>query len=143
MDEAWDSDASYENQFDIDEADAALIEKFMTSEPKKQVNLADLIMTKISEADAGSSSDSPHQLQQHQQNSNADSSKPRGAAASASREQRPRLDPRVLEVYSKVGLLLSRYRSGKLPKAFKIIPSFPNWEEILYLTNPAAWYVEL
>jgi len=39
----------------------------------------------------------------------------------------------------RVGLLLSRYRSGKIPKMFKIIPTFSNWEEILYLTNPDAW----
>lgn len=36
-------------------------------------------------------------------------------------------------------MLLSRYKSGPLPKAFKIIPSLPNWDAILYLTNPSAW----
>ena len=30
---------------------------------------------------------------------------------------------------------MSRYKSGKLPKAFKIIPTLANWEEILYLTG--------
>ncbi len=35
--------------------------------------------------------------------------------------------------------MLSRYKSGKLPKAFKIIPSLPNWEQVLYLTNPTEW----
>lgn len=39
----------------------------------------------------------------------------------------------------RVGQLLSRYKSGKLPKAFKIIPSLGNWEEILYLTGPESW----
>jgi essential nuclear protein 1 len=39
----------------------------------------------------------------------------------------------------RVGKLLSRYKSGKLPKAFKIIPSLPNWDEILYLTHPENW----
>lgn len=39
----------------------------------------------------------------------------------------------------RVGQLLSRYKSGKLPKAFKIIPSLGNWEEILYLTSPETW----
>ena len=59
-----------------------------------------------------------------------------------------------------MGLILSRYRSGKLPKAFKIIPKLKNWEEasrgpgpaacrgvgltgvaeqIVYLTNPDGW----
>lgn len=51
----------------------------------------------------------------------------------------PSLPPKVIEVYTKVGLLLSRYKSGKLPKAFKIIPSLKNWEEILFLTRPDTW----
>ena len=36
-------------------------------------------------------------------------------------------------------MILARYRSGKLPKTFKIIPSFSNWEEILFLTKPESW----
>lgn len=35
--------------------------------------------------------------------------------------------------------VLSTYRSGKLPKAFKIIPALSNWEQILYVTEPEAW----
>ncbi|KAL6078201.1 Bystin [Balamuthia mandrillaris] len=50
-----------------------------------------------------------------------------------------RLDPKVVEVYKGVGQVLSRYRSGAMPKAFKIIPSLSNWEEILYLTDPDHW----
>lgn len=34
---------------------------------------------------------------------------------------------------------MSKYRSGKLPKAFKIIPALSNWEQILYVTEPEAW----
>ena len=26
-----------------------------------------------------------------------------------------------------------------MPKAFKVIPSLNNWEEVLYLTNPEEW----
>ncbi len=29
-----------------------------------------------------------------------------------------------------VGRVLASYRSGKLPKAFKIIPTLKNWEEV-------------
>ena len=32
------------------------------------------------------------------------------------------LDPKVLAAYKKVGVVLRSYKSGKLPKAFKIIP---------------------
>jgi len=35
--------------------------------------------------------------------------------------------------------MLAKYRSGALPKAFKIIPTLSNWEEIIYLTNPDEW----
>ena len=35
--------------------------------------------------------------------------------------------------------VLSKYRSGKLPKAFKIIPALSNWEHILYITEPETW----
>lgn len=51
----------------------------------------------------------------------------------------PGINPKVIEVYTKIGELLSRYKSGPLPKAFKIIPSLPAWENILYITNPATW----
>jgi essential nuclear protein 1 len=49
------------------------------------------------------------------------------------------LPPKVVEVYTDIGKLLSHYSSGKLPKAFKVIPSLSNWEEILYLTRPDLW----
>lgn len=49
------------------------------------------------------------------------------------------LDPAVTDMYKEVGLLLSHYRSGKLPKAFKIIPKMVNWEQLVYLTNPDKW----
>ena len=38
-----------------------------------------------------------------------------------------------------MGILLSRYRSGSLPKAFKIIPSLPIWARILAITRPDSW----
>ena len=49
------------------------------------------------------------------------------------------LPAKVVEVYTDIGRILSRYTSGKLPKAFKVIPSLSNWEEILYLTRPDMW----
>ncbi|KAI0876248.1 Bystin-domain-containing protein [Hypoxylon argillaceum] len=42
--------------------------------------------------------------------------------------------PKVIE-----GLFLSRYKSGKLPKAFKILPTVPHWEDIIQLTKPENW----
>ncbi len=44
-----------------------------------------------------------------------------------------------MSVYRGVGQLLSRFTTGKVPKAFKIIPNLVNWEEVLYLTDPDNW----
>jgi len=49
------------------------------------------------------------------------------------------LDPKVIEMYSEIGKLLSKYRAGKIPKAFKVLPQFRNWEQLLHMTNPEAW----
>jgi len=49
------------------------------------------------------------------------------------------LPPKVVEVYTDIGKILSRYSAGKLPKAFKVIPGLSNWEEVLYLTRPDQW----
>jgi len=49
------------------------------------------------------------------------------------------LSPAVVEMYTEVGKLLSKYRSGKIPKAFKMLPQFRNWEQLLHLTEPDKW----
>ncbi|KAL0077530.1 Bystin-domain-containing protein [Phycomyces blakesleeanus] len=104
-------------ELEIDEEDVNVLEKFMPSAPVARRTLADIIMDKINEKNAieGRGVDEDDQ------------------------ELSPAQNPKIVEVYTKVGHLLSRYKSGKLPKAFKIIPSLTNWEEILYLTNPDEW----
>ncbi|ORX37340.1 Bystin-domain-containing protein [Kockovaella imperatae] len=66
-----------------------------------------------------------------------------GAAAEEEDEGPPDprkgLNPKVVEVYTKVGFLLSRYKSGPLPKALKILPSLPHWAQLLALTGPTQW----
>lgn len=42
-------------------------------------------------------------------------------------------------MYEGVRDVLQKYRSGKLPKAFKMIPHLVNWEQILYITEPTTW----
>jgi essential nuclear protein 1 len=49
------------------------------------------------------------------------------------------LDERIVKMYSQIKEVLHKYRSGKLPKAFKILPSLNNWEHILYITEPDNW----
>jgi 16S rRNA G1207 methylase RsmC len=39
----------------------------------------------------------------------------------------------------RVGQVLHKWTSGKIPKAFKIIPALKNWEEVLFLTDPGKW----
>lgn len=51
-----------------------------------------------------------------------------------------KLDPRVEAMYEGVRDVLTKYRSGKLPKAFKLIPRLTNWEQILYITGLSAFY---
>lgn len=41
--------------------------------------------------------------------------------------------------FRRIGQILSRYKSGPLPKPFKILPTIPHWEEILEITQPENW----
>lgn len=52
---------------------------------------------------------------------------------------RSTLNPKIIQAYTLIGKILKNYTSGKLPKPFNIIPSFQNWEEILYITKPEEW----
>lgn len=62
-----------------------------------------------------------------------------GAASEGTAATASTMNPKVIKVYRTVGRLLSKYRSGRLPKAFKIVPSLGNWESVLVLTNPEGW----
>ena len=42
----------------------------------------------------------------------------------------PGIDEKVAAVYKGVGLIMKRFTTGKVPKAFKIIPNLQNWEEV-------------
>ncbi|KAF9972992.1 snoRNA-binding rRNA-processing protein [Actinomortierella ambigua] len=142
-----DGDFGYE-EVEIDQGDAELLAKFMPAAPREKKTLADLIMEKINAQNAANAAAAAASAAA----SGTDAS---GAAGKKSEldsameyadnetgEDRPMpmgVNPKVIEVYTKVGMLLSRYKSGKLPKAFKIIPSLQNWEEILYITQPENW----
>ncbi|POI35424.1 hypothetical protein CIB84_000828 [Bambusicola thoracicus] len=102
---------------EVDPEDEKALEVFMSRAPPLRRTLADVIMEKITEKQT----------------------EVQTALSELSGRPVPQLDPRVLEVYRGVREVLSKYRSGKLPKAFKIIPALSNWEQILYLTEPEAW----
>ena len=85
------------------------------AEPQRQT-LADIILSKIAEKEAMD----------------------RGEGIEEDDDE-DALPEKVVQVYTDIGVLLSRYTSGKLPKAFKVIPSLTNWEQVLYLTRPDRW----
>jgi essential nuclear protein 1 len=49
------------------------------------------------------------------------------------------MNKKVVNVYRGVGEVLKNYRSGKVPKAFKVIPLLSNWEDVMFLTKPHTW----
>ncbi|KAA0711726.1 Bystin [Triplophysa tibetana] len=101
----------------VDPEDEKAIETFMNKNPPVRRTLADIIMEKITEKQTEVCT----------------------VMSEVSGRPVPQLDPRVIEVYRGVHKVLCKYRSGKLPKAFKIIPALSNWEQILYLTEPETW----
>lgn len=108
-------DTFYEN-IDINEDDERALEMFMSGNPAPRRTLADIIMEKITEKQT--------ELDTH--------------FSDAGTLQMQDLDPRVKQMYEGVRDVLRKYRSGKLPKAFKIIPNLRNWEQILYITGENA-----
>lgn len=106
----------YEN-IEISEEDELALQKFMAKDPAPMRTLADIIMEKFTEKKTEIETQ----------------------FSDAGTMQMQELDPRVKAMYEGVRDVLSKYRSGKLPKAFKIIPSLRNWEQILYITDPPKW----
>jgi essential nuclear protein 1 len=47
--------------------------------------------------------------------------------------------PRIHFPCYRLGLFLHKYKSGPLPKVFKVIPSLPQWARMLALTRPENW----
>ncbi|XP_026190218.1 bystin [Cyclospora cayetanensis] len=95
-----------------DEDDLAFYKQRAGSTSKNTVNLADLVMEQLrKQTDAQPVEEPPEST----------------------------LSPKVVEVYTAMAPFLARYKSGKVPKAFKIIPRLHAWEEVLVLTNPPLW----
>ncbi|XP_022919122.2 bystin [Onthophagus taurus] len=111
-----DSDKFYE-ELEIDEGDEKAMEIFMSKNPIPKRTLADIILEKITEK----------QTELDTKFSDAGSL------------QIQDIHPKIVTLYEGVRDVLRKYRSGKLPKAFKIIPTLRNWEQILYITDPPSW----
>eukprot|EP00128_Syssomonas_multiformis_P002897 Colp12_sorted_trinity150504_noHs@2496 len=100
----------------LTEAEEALVDKFLHSNRHETRTLADIIMDKLQE-------------------------KKEDALAQARTDELGgnEIPPKVVEVYTAVGKMLAHYRSGKLPKALKMLPHLKNWEQVLWLTRPDEW----
>lgn len=112
-----DFEVSSDILLEVNEEDEKAMRLFMATEEPQRRTLADIIMEKIRDKQTELStklSDNPSMITSQ-------------------------LDARVVQVFTSVGHILSKYRAGKLPKAFKVIPSLSNWEEVLYLTEPEKW----
>ncbi|KAI9449628.1 Bystin-domain-containing protein [Lactarius psammicola] len=112
-----------ERELEIDEGDIRVLDALHSSNAGERKTLADLIFSKLE----SSASQTAVVRTSHPSGDNETPDPAEG------------LDPKVVEVYTKVGELLRSYRAGPLPKPFKIIPSFPAWARILALTAPEQW----
>ncbi|RDA95013.1 hypothetical protein CP533_2102 [Ophiocordyceps camponoti-saundersi (nom. inval.)] len=133
-DDGWGDEEEVVEEIEVDPQDLETYTKFMPDrdeddllkhgwdrrpsgdEQGESVNLADLILEKIAAFEA------------------SEARKEAGLPA-----EEHQLPPRVVDAYTKVGQILSRYKSGPLPKPFKILPTVPHWEEILEITKPESW----
>ncbi|KAH6635319.1 Bystin-domain-containing protein [Chaetomium sp. MPI-SDFR-AT-0129] len=143
--EAWGDEEEIVEEIEVDAADLDTFNRFITptmnddpllthgwdgkmggggagseEEEGPGTNLADLILAKIAEKEAMQGG------RQQQQDLNPV-------------EEDYEMPPKVIEVFTKIGLILARYKSGPLPKPFKILPTIPHWEEILQITRPDLW----
>lgn len=88
-------------------------------------NLAELILARIAEKEA-LQSQSPN----YPPTSNRNDAPPPDAVE---------IPAKFFDVFTKIGSLLSRYKSGPLPKPFKVLPTLPSWPTLLEITRPVLW----
>ncbi|CAK9302081.1 unnamed protein product [Gordionus sp. m RMFG-2023] len=100
--------------------DLDAFDKFMSADLKERQNLVDIISDRLTEKKTELNTEI---LGEYKDTKNLTKN----------------MNPKIVEMYRDVSKVLSQYRSGKLPKAFKIIPSLNDWENILTLTDPDKW----
>uniref|UniRef100_A0A0L8GV41 Bystin n=1 Tax=Octopus bimaculoides TaxID=37653 RepID=A0A0L8GV41_OCTBM len=112
-----DSECYTEQEIPVSKEDEEALEMFMSKQPPKRLCLADIIMEKLS----------------------AKRTEINSVLSDNEGVEVKEMDERVVEMYRNVRNILAVYRSGKLPKPFKIIPSLRNWEQVLHITRPEQW----
>lgn len=111
-------DGDYVEGMELAEGEEDIVRRFLQGasgdddDGGRGESLADIILNKIREKEAGAAGDAREEGQ---------------------------LSPKVVEVYTAVGKMLAHYKSGKLPKALKMLPHLKNWEDVLWLTRPDTW----
>jgi len=108
--------------FEIDSGDMETLDALLPANAGERRTLADIIFSKLESGER----ENPAIIKKSHQ----DHGKPDPALG---------LDPKVVEVYTKLSFFLSKYKSGPLPKIFKVIPSLPEWARMLALTHPENW----
>lgn len=111
-----------EDMFQLDSGDIQALDALLPSNSGERRTLADIIFAKLESGETNG----VNVMQKVQQ----DQDHPDPALG---------LDPRLVESYSKLAVFLHGYKSGPLPKFFKVIPSLPAWARVLALTRPENW----
>ncbi|KZT55323.1 Bystin-domain-containing protein [Calocera cornea HHB12733] len=123
--DAYGSDADFGEEYEelqIDADDLHTLDALLPSETGARKTLADVILEKLE--GAGETGQAPKKVRIQ------DPDSPPDPAAG--------VDPKIVDCYRKVGLLL-RAKNPTLPKPFKIIPSHRDWARLLALTSPHDW----
>ncbi|OJJ45523.1 hypothetical protein ASPZODRAFT_134202 [Penicilliopsis zonata CBS 506.65] len=134
-DDQWADEDEEIEEIEVDPNDLDMFNKFLPagdedpifhpSDPDaggQSTNLADLILEKIAEYEAKQAGNSEPFIQ-----------------GGGLPEDAVQIPAKAIEVYEKVGMILSRYKSGPLPKPFKILPTLPQWPTLMSITRPESW----
>lgn len=123
-----------EEAYGIDDEESRLLAKFQPATGVQSRNLADIIMDKIAEKEARAKRE--HGSRAH---GTGVAEGEEGEEGASTVGDSAGVDRRVAKVYSAIGGVLKHYSSGKIPKAFKVLPHVQGWEKLLMLTRPHEW----
>ena len=120
----------YVSSAGLSSSEEAVVARFLQAGRAETRTLADIIMDKIKEKEEGDDEEYGDDMTLGAPAPHASSSAQGSSAA---------IPPKVVEVYTSVGAMLQHYKSGKLPKALKMLPHLKNWEDVLWITRPDEW----
>jgi essential nuclear protein 1 len=95
------------------------------AEGGQTTNLTDLILQRIAEKEA---------MQEA-----VGSGQPQRFMGGGAPEDAVEIPLKVVKTFTQIAQILSRYKSGPLPKPFKVLPSLPQWQDLLAITAPENW----